>query len=121
MFTRKYFYLIGTGVIIDQLTKFQAEKCLSFFLPLKIIPNVFSLQLVHNYGAAYGILQNQRLFLLGVSIIFISVCIIFREKIATSKYSALGLAFLLMGTVGNFIDRLFLGFVIDFMNIHILP
>ena len=61
---RIHFTLVFFGLLMDQFTKIFANKSLSFFLPKVIIPKVLSFQLVHNYGAAYGILQNQRVFLL---------------------------------------------------------
>ena len=84
-----------------------------------IIPNILEFQLVHNYGAAYGILQNQRIFLCTVSLVVIIGCILFRDKIATTKVAQYGVIFLLIGSMGNCIDRLLFGYVIDFINIHI--
>jgi signal peptidase II len=118
---RLHFFLIFLGILIDQYTKILANKTLSFFLPKVIIPKVLSFHLVHNYGAAYGILQNQRLFLLSVSVVVIFICVVFSRVIATSKWSKLGLSFLLIGAVGNFLDRIFLGYVIDFIDIKIFP
>lgn len=113
--------MIILGVILDQLTKHIANQSLSFFLPRVIIKDVFSLHLVHNYGAAYGILQNQRFFLLSVSALVIFICFVYSRYIVTTKWSKYGLSFLLIGAIGNFIDRLFLGYVIDFIDIKIFP
>jgi len=117
----KYTILILIGVAIDQATKIWAEKSLSMYKPLMIIPSIIEFQLVHNYGAAYGIFQNQRAFLLSVSIIVLIVCVVLRKHIATTWLSKYGLSFLLIGTLGNFIDRLRLSYVIDFINIQIFP
>ena len=117
----KYLIVLAVGLILDQLTKIWAENNLSMYEAVHIIPNILEFQLVHNYGAAYGILQNQRLFLLSVSVIVLVVCIVFRKHIATTQLSKYGLSFLLIGTIGNFIDRLRLSYVIDFINIHIFP
>ncbi len=108
-------------VFLDQSTKWLAQTKLLFFQSVTIIPKVFTFDLVHNYGAAYGILQNQRLFLLSVTAIVIFGGIFFSKTIIQSKWSHYGLMFLLSGAIGNGIDRLFLGYVIDFINIKIFP
>ena len=113
--------MIFVLVFLDQSTKWLAQTKLLFFQSVTIIPNVFTFDLVHNYGAAYGILQNQRLFLLSVTTIVIFGGIFFSKTIIQSKWSHYGLIFLLSGAIGNGIDRLFLGYVIDFINIKIFP
>ncbi len=121
LFNKRYTVIIIVGIIIDQLSKALAEKHLEFFQSFKVITNIFYLQLVHNYGAAYGILQHKKILLLLISFTVLVVCYLMRQKIATSRYSRLGLSFLFIGTIGNFIDRLFRGYVIDFIDIKIFP
>ena len=117
----RFFGAFVIGISLDQGSKYLAQKSLSYFIPKIIIPNGLSFQLVHNYGAAYGVLQGQRWLLLTMSFLVLLGCLIFRRQLTTSPYSKLGLLFLVIGTVGNFTDRLFRGYVIDFINIHVLP
>jgi len=121
MFSIRYTLLLIIGVLFDQAAKQVAENHLSFFHAKELIPNVLAFQLVHNAGAAYGILQNQRILLLLVSGVVILGCYLFRHKIGVNKLTKLGLIFLLIGTIGNFIDRLVFGYVIDFIVIYIVP
>lgn len=113
--------VIALGLVIDQVTKHLSEAFLSFWVPKTIIPSVLSFQLVHNYGAAYGIFQHQRLFLLGISGLVIVGAVLFAKTLGTSVWARWGLAMLLVGAIGNFVDRLFLGYVIDFIDIRIFP
>jgi signal peptidase II len=113
--------LIGLGVTLDVASKRLAESFLSFWVPKSIVGSLLSFQLVHNHGAAYGIFQNQRFFLLGISSVVIVAGFIFSKNIGTNKWARLGLALLLIGTIGNFIDRLMLGYVVDFIDIRIFP
>jgi len=113
--------LLVLGILMDQWFKALANKYLSFFKPLWIIQKYLSMQLVHNYGAAYGILQHQRIFLLCVSGAVIVGCAIFYRKIAINIWTSYGLTFVMIGTIGNFIDRLFRGYVIDYMDMKIFP
>lgn len=115
------FFVIAAGLCIDQITKHLSQAYLSFWVSKTIIPNVLFFQLVHNYGAAYGIFQHQRLFLLCISGMVIAGGFFFARSICTSIWARWGLALLLIGAIGNFIDRLFLGYVIDFIDIRIFP
>tara|TARA_B100000427_G_scaffold55699_1_gene43302 strand:- start:9690 stop:10145 length:456 start_codon:yes stop_codon:yes gene_type:complete len=119
--TRYNYYLITILVLLDQSTKWLAQLNLKFFESVIIIPKILSFDLVHNYGAAYGILQNQRIFLLIVTTIVIVGGLLFAKQIIQSRFSHYGLIFLLTGAIGNGIDRLILGYVIDFINIKIFP
>ena len=109
------------GIAIDQITKYWASNTLEFSKAIIVIPQAFILHLVHNYGAAYGILQNQRPLLIGVACTVIAACILFYKRIATTQWSYYGISFLLMGAIGNLIDRLRLGYVVDFIDIRIFP
>ena len=108
------------GLLIDQVTKYWAESTLSFYVA-KPVTSFLSFQLVHNYGAAYGIFQNQRVFLLLVSLMVGVVCLMWLKRADNSFWMTLGLAFILIGAWGNFLDRLLLGYVIDFIDIRIFP
>ena len=110
-----------SGVFLDQCTKQWAQQALSFHTSITIIADKITFDLVHNYGAAYGILQHQRGFLIAVSISVIVICAVFFRSLAQSEWSKYGLMFLLIGTLGNLIDRTLFGYVIDFINIRIFP
>lgn len=113
--------LLGVGLVLDQLTKFFAERTLSFFTPVHIIPQFLSFQLVHNYGAAYGLFQYQRLALVCIAFVIILGVFYYLFFHAPSLILKVGLVFLLIGAIGNLIDRICLGYVIDFVDIGIFP
>ncbi len=106
---------------LDQVTKRLATYFLEFYNPVHLIQSIFSLELVFNYGAAYGIFQHQRIFLLIVAVIFIIGILLFASYFIQSNYSKIAVIFLLAGAFGNMIDRLLLGYVIDFIDIKIFP
>ena len=81
MFTKKNYLLWVALVVADQATKWIAQLNLSFGKSVYIIPKTLTFDLVHNYGAAYGIFQNQKLFLLTVSVIVIVGGYVFADKI----------------------------------------
>lgn len=116
---KKIIYLIaGIGIIVDQITKFLASIYLD---NIDIIPGFFSLTYVENKGAAWGILNNSTIVLVGISVIvllFISKYI--SSTIEFTKLSVVSYGLLIGGIFGNLIDRIFRGFVIDFLNFNIL-
>jgi signal peptidase II len=116
---RPIWALVISGFCLDQLSKIAAVTYLTE--PFIIISERIIFQLVYNFGAAYGILQNQRVFLLSMSVIVIGGAIYWSESFIQSIWSRWGISFLLIGAFGNFFDRLRLGYVIDFIDIKLFP
>ena len=115
-----YFYLISLAVIVlDQTIKFFLKSTETG----KDIFNIgfFSFTHVHNYGAGISILQGQNWLFISIAIAFIFLVIIFYEKIEKSIWVQTGFALLLGGTTSNLIDRISLGYVIDFFDFKIWP
>lgn len=112
-------YIIFTLIlIIDQATKYLAVERLMGNPPVVIIDNFFQLNYVENYGAAFGILQNKQLFFIVITIIIIAGIIIFMKvNNKLSKMMNISLVLILSGAVGNLIDRIRLGYVIDFIDV----
>lgn len=106
-------------VIVDQIAKFIITRCADK-LPVDILNGIFSINLVYNKGGAFGILQHQNyLFILISSIaILIILLILPRQEINTIK---IALSFIMGGAIGNMIDRVRLGCVIDFLDFKIWP
>lgn len=117
-----YFLLTLFVLIIDQLIKVVVVAKLNLFQNVWVIKNIFSITLVHNYGAAFGILQSQTLLLIILSSAVILFVWINRKKIAVyPKLFQIGLAFALGGAFGNLVDRIRLGYVIDFLDFQVWP
>ena len=106
-------------VVVDQVSKAAASSALRDGQPLPLLPHLLSLQLVHNTGAAFSVLQNSTALLgllsLGVGIALILW--IWRERVLPF-WQALAAAALLGGTLGNGLDRWRLGHVIDFLALE---
>lgn len=117
-------FIFTTLVIIalDQASKFAAIKFLMGQKPYIIIREHFELRYVENYGAAFGILQQKRFFFIIITLIVILLIIFYFYKNLNSLTSVakLALSFFLGGAIGNFIDRLRLGYVVDFLRVNLL-
>ena len=111
--------IISVGlIIIDQLTKSLAVTHLKGQDPLVIWKGVFELRYLENRGAAFGILQNQRMFfLILTSCIMIVIAYIYIKKIPHERrflwFDIIAILFF-AGAIGNFIDRLVQNYVVDF-------
>ena len=102
----------------DQWTKFLAVENLKGKADIPLIPNVLYFQYLENRGAAFGIFQDQKIFLiLLTSLILIGVCYVLWKIPAYKKYIYLKVLcfFITAGGIGNLIDRVRLDYVIDFI------
>lgn len=104
-------------ILADQFTKFLAVKNLKDQAPYIIMDGIFELRYLENRGAAFGIMQGQKLFFILISIIvLLGICYIFIKIPEEKKYNNFHYLLVLIasGAVGNMIDRIRLGYVIDF-------
>lgn len=117
---KKYIPLIIILVIIDQLIKFIITSTIaSSGVTISLIPGVLELSYVENIGAAWGLIPT-RIFLIGLDIMIIFAII----KLSTNKQYELeenvklGFSLILAGGIGNLLDRIFRGYVIDYIDIN---
>ncbi len=110
-------------VAIDQITKFLACKYLQDKPAIKIIDGVLELNFLKNSGAAFGMLQNQKVFfiLVAVLILFIIAYVLFRMP-DDKKYNVMHVLLVMIasGAVGNMIDRIRQDYVVDFIYFVII-
>lgn len=106
-------------VILDQVSKHVAIKYLKGGKPYILIKNFLQLEYLENYGAAFGILQNKKIFfILVTSIVIVGIVVIFiKDSAQFNKTMNIALAMLLGGTIGNFIDRIRFSYVVDFISV----
>jgi len=121
----KYITIFSITLIIllfDQITKFLINVNFKLNESLTLIKNIFHLKYIQNFGAGFGILQNQQWILIFVSLLVIGVIFYYIDRIKEKEILLQVLVgFVLGGTIGNLIDRLIYGFVIDFLDFRIWP
>lgn len=111
----------GTIIFFDQMSKFYIRQILSPGDSLPIVKGIFHLTYLSNPGGAFGILPIYP-FLLIVSLMTIGLIIFYSRKVQPkSIVQGMSLGFVLGGAVGNLIDRLSWGRVIDFLDFRIWP
>ncbi|KPK97991.1 MAG: lipoprotein signal peptidase [Omnitrophica WOR_2 bacterium SM23_72] len=113
--------ILFTVLSLDQLTKFLISKNLSILESVPVIQHVFHLTLVANRGAAFGILRNQTLLFIFTSLLAIVLILSNLRKNRHRGLYSFSLSLILSGALGNLIDRLRFGYVIDFLDFRIWP
>ena len=115
---------IAVIVIVDQLTKAIVDRTMSLHDSISLIPGFFNFTYIRNTGAAFGIFSGAhevfRLpFLIGVSILAIGFIVVMLKRLRPGETGlAMALAFILGGAIGNLIDRVIYGEVIDFLDVY---
>lgn len=119
----KWLWLSILIILIDQLTKYLVSSSLQLYESIIIFPG-FNLTLVHNTGAAFSFLKDaggwQRWVFVALStIISIMIIIWMHNTPAYRRWLPCSLALILGGAVGNLLDRIIFGYVIDFIDVSI--
>ena len=118
--TKIYFLSLSIFIVlIDQFTKYLMQYNKKLFINKDFL--LFNLDFVKNYGAAFNIFSGSRIFLSLISILFsiLLIYLIFRKNTLNSL-DLYSYSFILGGTIGNGIDRVYKGFVIDFINLNFI-
>ena len=116
-----YILLIITSLIsIDQISKYIALNYLKDIGSMPIIENIFHLTYVENRGAAFGILQDNQFIFIIVAILAMVVGLSYIYKYKLSLLAKSSIVLIISGAIGNMIDRVRLGFVVDFFDFRII-
>ena len=118
--TKIYFLSLSIFIVlIDQFTKYLMFYNKKLFINKDFL--LFKLDFVKNYGAAFNLFSVSRIFLSLISIFFsiLLIYLIFRKNTLNS-FDLYSYSFILGGTIGNGIDRIYRGFVVDFINLNII-
>ena len=118
----KWFGISVLVIVLDQITKYVASHMLLMHEPVAILP-FFNFTLMHNPGAAFSFLADQagwqRWLFAGLALGVSIVLAIWLYRLKThEKWLALALSLVLGGAIGNLIDRVYYGYVIDFIDVY---
>lgn len=120
--------VIGMSIVIvlllfDQYTKYKAVSQLKNAPAFVLLDGIFELRYLENHGAAFGVMQDQRVVLLLITVLFLGALGFLYWKIPAQKkyFPLLGTGILLAaGAVGNLIDRFVHGYVVDFLYFKLI-
>ncbi len=110
-------------IVLDQFTKYLAVANLKDSAEYSLIDGVFSLRYLENHGAAFGILQGKQILFYIITIVIVVAVVYIYLRIPTEKrYLPLNIVLILIasGALGNFIDRFFKHYVVDFLYFKLI-
>lgn len=116
---RKIFAVSVITLFIDQITKIIIPIFLKVGEKTTIIKNFFSIYFIENYGAAWSILNYKVEILIVASIVSLIILVRYMYNFKTNKRNNIAFGFVIGGIFGNLIDRVFLGYVRDFLSFKI--
>jgi signal peptidase II len=117
-----YYYIVALLVfLVDRITKWLVVSYMDIGQSIPLWPGVFELTSHRNRGAAFGILQNQRIFFIVITLlVIVGIVWYLRKTSKESRLVSLALALILGGAVGNFYDRVLHGEVVDFFYFKLI-
>ena len=119
---RQFSIIVGVGLLADQATKLYVDKVMTLHQSIPVIDGLFSFTYLRNRGAAFSFLSDVswRLpFFIAVTLIAAVVILVAMKKMREDqKLAQTSLAMIFSGAVGNLIDRVRLGEVIDFLDVY---
>ncbi|MBQ9113249.1 MAG: signal peptidase II [Clostridia bacterium] len=114
--------IIFALVVIDQVTKMFAVHLLTPGQSVDLIEGVFRFTYVENRGAAFGMLSEHRWVFMIISVAAIALLLVYLWKFAPeSRFARMAICMIIGGGIGNMIDRIFLGYVVDFLDFCAFP
>ncbi len=119
----QWFCLSGAVLVADQLSKWAAQAFLDPSTPTEVVPGGFALRLAHNTGAAFSLLAGaggwQRAFFITLGIVVSTGIVWWMLRLdPRERGAAAGLSLILGGAVGNLVDRIRWGHVVDFLDVY---
>ena len=116
---------VSTIILADRLTKIYFSELLSLGESLPVIRNVLHMTLVHNTGIAFGLFKDQGVVFIIIPIIAVVLLVFnihyYRQQQGLSRTYIVAFSLILGGAIGNLIDRIFFGYVIDFIDLQVWP
>ncbi len=118
---KKIFLLAIIGIFLDQVTKLLVTGFLNLNQVINVIDGFFSITYVRNTGAAWGMFSNNTLFISIISILFLFILIKYIKELPKIDFLyVVAFGLIIGGIIGNLIDRLLRGYVVDFFRFIIL-
>lgn len=115
-----YICLMVAVVLSDQLLKFYIQQNIPLNVSYEVIPGILSIGYVRNFGAAWSMWLGQRWLLSIISLVALVIFGYYFKKLHHNWGYGLGFSLLIGGTLGNLLDRLFSGYVVDMFELDFI-
>ncbi len=118
----KWLWLSGIALVLDQISKIWVDMNMSLYQSIPVFPG-FSITYAHNYGAAFSFLSDaggwQRWFFAVLAVVIsVGLVVYLRQLKPNETLLAVAFSLILGGAIGNLIDRVLYGYVIDFLDVY---
>lgn len=122
-FSMQYYMIIAAIVILDQIVKKAVTVYMELNESLPVITDVFHITYIHNTGAAFSLMEGFRFLLIALPLLVILAALIylFKKRKEARPALLLSLSFIAGGGLGNVIDRIALGYVVDYFDFRVFP
>lgn len=111
-------FIIFLCIILDQISKFIVNLKFDVEDSYELIENFYYITYYKNTGIAFGMFPGAKIVIISVSILLLLVLLYELKKFYKEKITALSFCFLIGGLIGNLIDRIYLGYVRDFLDFN---
>lgn len=115
-----YWVLMFVLVIIDQIIKSAIVSHIALGASTTVVPGLLSLTNLHNSGAAWSILQGKMSFFYLISVVALGVMVYLLWRLREHRLYEFGIVLMIAGTLGNFIDRIRIGYVVDMFQLDFI-
>ena len=114
-------YLSLLIIVLDQLTKFIVHSTMNLYDSIQVVPYLLNFTYIRNEGIAFGIYFQgaETIFIVLPILITIYLFYLLKSEEFQDKFSQIALFLIIAGAVGNIIDRIFRGYVVDFIDFHL--
>lgn len=113
------YLIVFSVVVLDQLTKYIIKKSMDLYDSVNVLGSFFKITYIENPGMAFGIQMENKIWFTFLSIIAAIIVLVYLIKMQDEKFSfRIALAMIMGGAIGNLIDRLYAGRVIDFLDVE---
>lgn len=118
-----YFILVAAIIALDRVVKYFISSGMNPGDTIPVIENVFHITYIQNTGAAFSMMEGQRSFLVlfPLVVIVIGLIILFLKRKTWHPLLNVAIAMVCAGGIGNFIDRLAIGYVVDMFDFRVFP
>lgn len=116
-----YYIIIIVIVALDQIVKKVVAGSMSLHQSIPVIGDFFQITYIHNRGAAFSMLEDFRILLIVLPLIFICAALYYitKRRETAKPMFMLSVSFIVAGGLGNLIDRLFFGYVVDYLDLQL--
>lgn len=118
-----YFLIIIAAVVLDQIIKFAVVDSMALYQTIPVIQDVFHITYIHNTGAAFSMMEGMRGLLVLLPLIMIAGAVVymFIKRKTGHPLMMASVALIAGGGIGNLIDRMMLGYVVDYLDFRVFP